>query len=367
MADGDGVRDDGWQTVNRRKKIVTEAGKLKRYQWPASVVSYYISNLPEGCSRYRLRKECAQFGKVVDVFISNKPGKGGEIFGFVKFDEVKDKVMLERVLGKIKMGNQVISANLEKFDKNKKFIRSRSEVPNNPDKGNNGVKVWSRINWGSQNRVNETFNQTSCSYAEMVAKRDDRRMVVVKELKNSKTNEWVGVSLIGKAADYDSFNLLHRRLYDEGFQNIQIRHVGGFQVLLSFVGGEEAEAFRESMVHRKDLFEHLRFWDGEMTSRERFVWVKISGVPPLLWDAEVIDKIGGNFGRVVRSSGADEYDANLAWKKVGIISSSFDQIDGIVMVEWEKKIVRVRVAEIVDEWLPEFIRGQAGIATVAES
>ncbi|KAK9058041.1 hypothetical protein SSX86_022881 [Deinandra increscens subsp. villosa] len=133
-----------WHTVHRRKKDGKSLAR-KKWDWPKSVVSFFISNIPDECTKLRLRNECAQFGRVVDTFISNKKGKWGYRFGFVKFDDVRDVRMLERVLGKIKMGNHILSANLEKFDRNKQSI---APLPNSQAGNHTGVpNVWSRLSY----------------------------------------------------------------------------------------------------------------------------------------------------------------------------------------------------------------------------
>ncbi|KAK9053589.1 hypothetical protein SSX86_024663 [Deinandra increscens subsp. villosa] len=95
-----------WEIVRRRRSSRHPQQTLAKWdRWPKSVVSYFVTNIPSGCSYQTLKTECSRFGNVVDVFIAGRKSKSGDNFGFVKFDNVKDKWMLERVLGKIKIAN----------------------------------------------------------------------------------------------------------------------------------------------------------------------------------------------------------------------------------------------------------------------
>ncbi|KAK9050264.1 hypothetical protein SSX86_030766, partial [Deinandra increscens subsp. villosa] len=250
------------------------------------------------------------------------------------------------------------------FDRGKRPINSNT-TNNGTQQGGKGP-VWSRITWGSNKEVIKNqqgvFGNEPQSFVDVVSGKKQVNKVIIEDVKDSLTKEWLKISLIGRIPDYNTFNKLHVRLEEEGYARIQIRHVGGLMVLLTFHGGEEAEAFRDCMWKRKDIFESLEFWDCMSMNRERIVWLKITGVPPNLWDSEVVDKIGSVYGKVICSSEADAYDVNLAWKKVGIVTNSFDPIDGTILLEWRKTIPRCRVTEFVDEWYPDFVWGQAGLA-----
>ncbi|KAK9063043.1 hypothetical protein SSX86_016913 [Deinandra increscens subsp. villosa] len=359
--------EDGgkWQVISRRKKG-GRIGERRKWVWPDSVVSYYISNLPEDCTKAQLRKECAHFGRVVDTFISNRKGRGGYRFGFVKFDGVRDKWMLEKVLGKIKMGNQVLSANVEKFDRNKNPIILKKDTPQ-VELNVRGPNVWSRLSAEGSRRKEEVYptdRPIRKSYAAVASGLVESRKVVINDIGYSITREWMGISLVGKVADFDKLNQLHKILVEEGFSDTQIRYVGGLQILLTFRCGEEAEFFKKAMTPRLDLFSDLRSWEGQLPNREQLVWLKIVGIPPHLWDSRAFDQIGEKFGEVVVSSAEDEYDVNLAWKMVGILCSPFDKIDGHILVEWGREVHKCRISEVVDEWLPEFAWEQAGVARV---
>ncbi|KAK9078122.1 hypothetical protein SSX86_002179 [Deinandra increscens subsp. villosa] len=95
-----------------------------------NVMSYYVTNLPEGCNPWSLEKECRSFGEVVDVFISGKRNMDGCCFGFVKFKGVRDKVALEKMLDAIRIGGKKLVINLERYDRNgKPILRERDGKP----------------------------------------------------------------------------------------------------------------------------------------------------------------------------------------------------------------------------------------------
>ncbi|KAK9048970.1 hypothetical protein SSX86_032063 [Deinandra increscens subsp. villosa] len=246
--------------------------------------------------------------------------------------------------------------------------RGKDEVDNDDPRSkqiNGKGKVWSRLNGGGFISSPEDHQKISFgrdSYAAVAGRQPETKKVVVNDFDHSLAKEWLGISLAGKVTDYEKFNRLHLTLGEEGYENTQIRHIGGLQVLLTFRNREEAELFKSDLEPRKDIFTGLHWWEGHLSKRERLVWLKIVGIPPHLWDSVVFDKIGENFGEVVFSSPADAYDVNLAWKKIGVVSDSFDQIGGTILVEWGRNIFRCRVSEYVDDWMPEFVYGQSGLA-----
>ncbi|KAK9058516.1 hypothetical protein SSX86_023358 [Deinandra increscens subsp. villosa] len=344
-----------------------QIGRKKRYQWPASVVSYYICNLPEGCTRQRLRKECYQFGRVVDVFVSDKKSRNGDTYGFVKFDDVKDKLMLERVLGKIKIGNRVLVANIERYDRDHKEVKQ----PSAESLGEKGTgeqhSVWGRLNWQTKGGIRDSGG----SYADVLRKgfvpaKEEKKVDIGHHVPNY-IDEWSSISLIGKTIDADTLDNLILVLNTEDVPIPQLRFMGGLNVLMTFHDEDEAVVFFEGMRNRKDIFDKLEHWKSQVWKQERVITLKIYGIPPPLWGDEVFDKVGNMFGVVVRRTGADGYDANLAFKKVRILTSSFDPIDEVCSVHWGKSIFSCRVKEADEEWLPDFVRHQDGIAGRAAS
>ncbi|KAK9053510.1 hypothetical protein SSX86_030144 [Deinandra increscens subsp. villosa] len=353
--------DEKWTTVQRKKTKHQQLSGKRRYQWPASVVSYYVCNLPEGCSKQRLRKECCQFGRVVDVFISNKKSRSGETYGFVKYDDVKDKLMLERVLGKIKIGNRVLAANLERYDRNHREVKNTSGEQIGGGVNGNQHEVWGRLNW----KTGDGIRNSEDSYAEILRRgttpvKEEMKIEIGHFLPNY-IEEWSSISLIGKAKDAETLDNLIAVLDNEDVPTPQLRFMGGLNAMMTFHDEDEAVVFNECLRNRFDIFEKIEHWRAFEWKQDRVITLKIYGVPPPLWGDEVFDKIGSKYGKVIRRTGADGFDANLAFKKVRILTSNFESVDEVCSIHWGKSVFRCRVKESDEEWLPDFVRHQEGI------
>ncbi|KAK9071600.1 hypothetical protein SSX86_008029 [Deinandra increscens subsp. villosa] len=216
--------------------------------------------------------------------------------------------------------------------------------------------VWDRIHL----EPNSDMSFSDVVGGKGVAGREEKRMVIPGS-RSISSADWIGISLLGNTTDLDTLNNLHSKLEKEGFHRYQIHYVKGLQVLINFNNGNEAESFRECMSFRSDVFSELSPWEGQEVTKERIAWIKISGVPPTLWDSWVLDQIGGMFGKVIRPSEADSYDVNLAWKCIGVLTSSCESIREVVSVEWKGISYRCNVVECREDWSPDFVWKQSGL------
>lgn len=94
--------------------------------------------------------------------------------------------------------------------------------------------------------------------------------------------------------------------------------------------------------------------DGARFSGGKNRPVKSKGVPFALRVDTVYDKIGGLFGRVVRSSEFSWENTDNSGGDSVIITEVNRKIDEQVRVTWRGKDYSVWVREVEEAWLPEF-------------
>ncbi|KAK9078284.1 hypothetical protein SSX86_002341 [Deinandra increscens subsp. villosa] len=123
-----GAEESGWRKVERKK-----SGRSEKASELHEIVSYYIYNLPSDCRKEWIWDACKSMGRVVDFYISRRRSRVGDVFGFIKFEDVGDIWSLEKKLCNVKIGNLKISVNLEKFGRDGK--RVFKEVPLGPVSG----------------------------------------------------------------------------------------------------------------------------------------------------------------------------------------------------------------------------------------
>jgi hypothetical protein len=86
--------------------------ELKRY------VSFYFTNFPPLISYFNLRKGFEVCGILEDIYVANKRNIHGEVYGFVKFSNVKDVNKLLKALNVVCFGNYRVQARVGRFDRN---------------------------------------------------------------------------------------------------------------------------------------------------------------------------------------------------------------------------------------------------------
>ncbi|KAL8253124.1 hypothetical protein R6Q59_036817 [Mikania micrantha] len=74
--------EDGWQKVHRKganRKL--EGLRQTKKVIPYPNTTFYVSNLPTGCTAENLVAVFKEFRKVIDAYVALKKDKGGGVFG----------------------------------------------------------------------------------------------------------------------------------------------------------------------------------------------------------------------------------------------------------------------------------------------
>ncbi|KAI3745083.1 hypothetical protein L1987_58185 [Smallanthus sonchifolius] len=95
--------------------------RWKSRSWGQGVTSFYVSNLPEGTKAIDLKTCFGEYGKVVDSYVAAKKDKTRCLFGFARFEGVKNKVGMEVQLSSVNLNNARLSVNLAKYNKEGKL------------------------------------------------------------------------------------------------------------------------------------------------------------------------------------------------------------------------------------------------------
>ncbi|PWA73391.1 reverse transcriptase domain, Reverse transcriptase zinc-binding domain protein [Artemisia annua] len=82
-----------------------------------------------------------------------------------------------------------------------------------------------------------------------------------------------------------------------------------------------------------DKFTSVTRWTGQSFGFERLAWLKVKGVPLHLLTNEVVDDVGGLFGKVVHKATIEESDVDLSYEYIGVLLGD----------------------EELGEWIPEFV------------
>ncbi|KAI3824524.1 hypothetical protein L1987_05984 [Smallanthus sonchifolius] len=120
----------GTEGGRRRRDTPGNYYQGKERTWGQATTSFYVSNLLEGTITADLKTCFGDYGKVVDAYVAAKKDKAGYLFGFFRFDGVKDKVGMEAQLSSVNLNNARLSVNLAKYDKGGKPKRAEGSRTN---------------------------------------------------------------------------------------------------------------------------------------------------------------------------------------------------------------------------------------------
>ncbi|GKF37912.1 nucleotide-binding alpha-beta plait domain-containing protein, partial [Tanacetum coccineum] len=176
------------------------------------------------------------YGHVVDAYIPDRRSKVGKRFGFVRFINVFDVERLVLNLCTVWIGNFKLHANVARFH--------RESLKNNYQTLNKGTNVAN----GGDNKNGGGFNNSGNSYAHVVKKPivqkeiiDDVPTMVLDE--SCLNKEEYSLCLLGKVKEFASLTNLKVVLAKEGFDNIELKYMGGFWVMIVFQEEESMKSF----------------------------------------------------------------------------------------------------------------------------
>ncbi|GKA42666.1 nucleotide-binding alpha-beta plait domain-containing protein [Tanacetum coccineum] len=236
--------------------------------------SIYVTNFPDYFSYSDLWKECQEYGRVIDAFIPNRRSKAGNKFGFVCFIHIKDVDHLVRNLCTIWVGHLRLHATVARFQR----------IPLNK---NQNVKVYNEVPkfpTGIPSNSKGLFASHTSYVGAVKNKKEYKQDTKENSIPSLVLEESCfiqydySLALKGKVADFRLLTNLKRVLIKEGFDNINLKYLGGFWVLIEFCNKEVLEKFK-SHTGVGSWFASLEYASDSFVIDERVVWVDIEGVP----------------------------------------------------------------------------------------
>lgn len=216
-----GLKNSGSQQL---KNVMNGNQRLSK-----GISSFYVTNFPDYVVRSDLWRMCNRFGKVVDVFISSKKSRFGKRFGFIRFVEVSDSELMIKNLRQIWFG----------------YYKLFASFPRISNPSNLKIK-------GGNSRVHvEKHAGSLLSYASVVKGIGDNTIL---QNKDESIQISAGDFIVEKrkraclikGRDFLTLPNLRMLCFDEGFEDFDIRYVGGLWVMLEFKHKESCKNFLQS-------------------------------------------------------------------------------------------------------------------------
>ncbi|MFS8017390.1 hypothetical protein Hanom_Chr15g01379831 [Helianthus anomalus] len=162
-----------------------------------------------------------------------------------------------------------------------------------------------------------------------------------------------GKALVARMIDLQAVKNIKIILNDICPGQGRVQYLGGLDVMVSFDDAETAVAVREAAKSVVGKFSLISIWEGQTLGFERLAWLKVQGSPLYLLSNEVIDAVGGVFGKVVHKANCSERDHDLSFE-YGILVGEGKRVSEEVVLNWKGQKFRVWVMEELGEWTPEF-------------
>ncbi|KAM0052202.1 hypothetical protein Hdeb2414_s0007g00245481 [Helianthus debilis subsp. tardiflorus] len=264
-------------------------------------------------------------------------------------------------LNTIKMFGIKVSVALAKYDKDHKRFNYAS-VPTGKSewrpKSNHqdNSKLTGEKNYEDQSCLNKNipaqgpsgpaFVQDGMSYADMLKGRKEVQGMGAKTITvDGKGSLYplhcIGRSVIGIARAELSISMVKLGLEKEGMFEVGLSYIGGMMYIKSAI--ESMEVHANFFLQE---FSNFYLWNGEEIPFSRIVTLNIVGVPFIIRDNVLYDKIGGLFGEVVQGSSFSWQDKDNSSGLVKVLTSQKSRIEESVVIKWVDKSIVIWISEI---------------------
>ncbi|KAK9069568.1 hypothetical protein SSX86_011472 [Deinandra increscens subsp. villosa] len=305
----------------------------------------FVSNLPNGCSGNDLAALVRPFGQIFDIYIARKRDKGGNRFGFISFLDVKDKDDLIRELRNTRLGDYKLWFNIARFVLEDGEVNIHRDVrPAKVDYGKRGSTA------GEGTKEANSSEVGSWSFKDMLV----GKTITINSDGNG-LGTLHGLAVVVRMLDFSSLKNIKIILNELAFKEERIQYLGGLDLLITFSSRELADSFKDKASMAKERFSLVVIWEGQVLGFERLAWLKIQGIPLHILSNDVIDLIGGMFGRIVHKASRSDLDVDLSFEYLGVLLGDGKRVAEEIMLNWKERKFRVWVTEDNEDWVPEFL------------
>ncbi|KAJ0605208.1 putative RNA recognition motif domain, nucleotide-binding alpha-beta plait domain superfamily [Helianthus annuus] len=307
------------------------------------ITKIFVTNLPEKCSGSDLSEKVRMFGQIFDLYIARKRDRGGNRFGFVSLLDVKDKEeLLKKNLRSIRMGDGKLWFNIARFVLEDGEINTGRDIPAPTKTGNSNVKhgvepSGSRIETGDR------------SFKDMLV---GKSITIDNHVSAFSTMH--GRAIVVRMCNLEALKNIYVILNDICPGLGKVQYLGGLNMLISFEDSETAASVLEAAKLVNDRFSMISLWEGQSLGFERLAWLKVQGIPLHLLTSDVINVVGGMFGKVVHKANRSEEDADLSFEYVGVLVGDGKKVSEEIILNWNNRKFRVWIMEELGDWVPDF-------------
>ncbi|KAJ0693496.1 putative RNA recognition motif domain, nucleotide-binding alpha-beta plait domain superfamily [Helianthus annuus] len=320
-----------------------------------NIIKFFVTNLPEGCTPWELRRSVEDYGDVTGTYVARKRDKQGSRFGFVSFAGVRDCQELLKLLGGVRMGDFKPKFNVARF-----AVENSGGSVEKEGKGHN-------LRHAGQNCFGGSFNVRDVrSYKEVVGsssfgsgqvkqvteQKVDDKVIVVPDRTGAFRNLHE-LALVGRARNLEALIDFDRLLKIAKVVVANFQYIGGLSLLITFHDEDSKTRFLDLKETLNLWFSKLDTWSGQSLPPERVAWLKLHGIPLHLLESDVLSQVGERFGKVLFVPKSFEEDHDLSVARVGVLVGSSKRIREEVTLRWKDRSFRIWVEEDPVDWIPD--------------
>nr|KAJ0211388.1 hypothetical protein LSAT_V11C400222230 [Lactuca sativa] len=210
--------------------------------------------------------------------------------------------------------------------------------------------------------MNRNFYQVNKSFAEIVSgrkahpqSRDQQPPPTpsspkIKMTSTFETLEFMQRALVGVMENFQALMNVKAFCEVEECPTIMMRYLGGLKMLVEFESKQENEKFLvEGEQIWKPWFKEMYPWDPKENFTERIASILIYGVPQHAWCEEAFSAITKTWGRVIIPDECSTDNTNMAFGRVGIITSQPGSISQTITIKVDNDVFNIIVMEDILE------------------
>ncbi|GJZ99397.1 nucleotide-binding alpha-beta plait domain-containing protein [Tanacetum coccineum] len=238
--------------------------------------SVFVTNFPDLFCAKDLWNTCNQYGHVVDAYIPNMRSKAGKRFSFVRFIKVFDVECLVNNLCTVWVGCHKLHANIPRFHKEPLNKHSNLHNDNGVKKGKLGADYNDKGVKGTSNSYVHVIKE----YQHSIVDTDVNPVLVLDDACLNQKD--YSLCLMGKVTKFASLSNLKVFLVNEGFNNIKLKYMGGYWVMIEFQSEEAKKSFRVN-TGMGAWFSQIQQVSYDFIIDGRVTWVEVEGILLKMW------------------------------------------------------------------------------------
>ncbi|XP_050205702.1 uncharacterized protein LOC126655524 [Mercurialis annua] len=291
-----------------------------------NTVVIYFENYPDNWFYDDIEKHFSKFNINGKVTLARRRNRVQRRFGFLRIKEDRNLELTLRKLNQIFIGSFRVRAFRAKFPKpyssNSMQLEQRPTVAAPARYLNKRIESPSAIHLAASP---STANRDSRTYAQVVTN-ETLIFEASKNLPDHTLN-----SLIVTVSSMDMLMIIKDKMLDLEIVFESISFLGGLFVLIRFHSDFYMARFRSEFTKYDSLFSTVIPWEDYSPSKERFVWVSMSGVPISAWSEELFIFVGNSLGKSIAVHPSviskDRMDSGSV-----LISAGFNRIECIIPI-----------------------------------